>query len=122
MTNVAIHCDNHVYLKDIIDKLQDQIDIKPFLSLSEPLTNETIKLKNNLATDERQLITFQKKFNKYVDLKNNIESFLKCMTSTFDNVSSNQEVLNQNVRIYYYFITSSIFVYLYGYFFFSSLV
>lgn len=87
-------------MKDIIEKLQNQIDVKPLLYVCEQHTNDTFKLKNNLKAKEMRLITFKKQFDKYGVLKNNIESILFRITSDLEDTTPNREVADNNVRIH----------------------
>lgn len=98
---MAIHFDKLIYLKDIIEKLQNQIDVKPLLYVCEQHTNDTFKLKNNLRAKEIRLITFKKQFDKYSELKNNIELNLSSITSNLEIITPNQEIVNNNVRMGY---------------------
>jgi len=98
---VTIHYDKLIYLKDIIEKLQNQIDVKPLLYVCEQHTNDTFKLKNNLRAKEIRLITFKKQFDKYSELKNNIELSLSHITSNLENTTPNQEIVDNNVRMRY---------------------
>jgi len=98
---VTIHYDKLLYLKDIIEKLQNQIDVKPLLYICEQHTNDTFKLKNNLRAKEIRLITFKKQFDKYSELKNNIELSLSRITSNLENTNPNREIVDNNVRIRY---------------------
>lgn len=93
-----------MYLKDIAEKLQDQIDVKPLLYICEQHINDTFKLKNNLKTKEMRLIAFKKQFNMYNDQKNHIEANLLCINSSLENISSNQEIIENIVRKYYQYI------------------
>jgi len=99
---VTIHYDKLIYLKDIIEKLQNQIDVKPLLYICEQHTNDTFKLKNNLRAKEMRLMTFKKQFDKYSELKNNIESSLLRITTNLKDITPNQEIIDSNVRIYNY--------------------
>lgn len=98
---MTIHYDKLIYLKDIIEKLQNQIDVKPLLYVCEQHTNDTFKLKNNLRAKEIRLITFKKQFDKYSELKNNIELSLSHITSNLENTTPNQEIVDNNVRMRY---------------------
>lgn len=88
-------------MKDIIEKLQDQIDVKPLLYICEQHTNDTFKLKNNLRTKEMRLIAFKKQFEKYNDQKNHIEASLLCINPSIENISSNQDIIENIVRMWY---------------------
>lgn len=88
-------------MKDIIEKLQDQIDVKPLLYKCEQHTNNTFKLKNNLKTKEMSLIAFKKQFNKYSDQKNHIEANLLYITPSMENIFSNQDIIENIVRMCY---------------------
>lgn len=99
---MTIHYDKLIYLKDIIEKLQNQIDVKPLLYICEQHTNDTFKLKNNLRAKEMRLMTFKKQFDKYSELKNNIESSLLRITTNLKDITPNQEIIDTNVRIYNY--------------------
>lgn len=99
---MTIHYDKLIYLKDIIEKLQNQIDVKPLLYICEQHTNDTFKLKNNLRAKEMRLMTFKKQFDKYSELKNNIESSLLRITTNLKDITPNQEIIDSNVRIYNY--------------------
>lgn len=99
---MTIHYDKLIYLKDIIEKLQNQIDVKPLLYICEQHTNDTFKLKNNLRAKEMRLMTFKKQFDKYSELKNNIESILLRITTNLKDITPNQEIIDSNVRIYNY--------------------
>lgn len=94
---MAIHYDKLIYLKDIIDKLQNQIDVKPLLYTCEQHTNDTFKLKNNLRAKEMRLIAFKKTFEKYHDLKTSIKSSLLGIKSNLENITPNQEITDNNV-------------------------
>lgn len=99
---MTIHYDKFIYLKDIIEKLQNQIDVKPLLYVCEQHANDTFKLKNNLRSKEMRLMTFKKQFDKYSELKKNIESSLLRITSILKDITPNQEIIDSNVRIYNY--------------------
>lgn len=99
---MTIHYDKLIYLKDIIEKLQNQIDVKPLLYVCEQHVNDTFKLKNNLRAKEMRLMTFKKQFDKYSEVKNNIESNLLRITSNLKDITPNQEIIDSNVRIYNY--------------------
>lgn len=89
-------------MKDIIEKIQNQIDVKPLLYVCEQHTNDTFKLKNNLRAKEIRLITFKKQFDKYSELKNNVELSLSRITSNLEDITPNREIVETNVRIHYY--------------------
>jgi len=89
-------------LKDIIEKIQNQIDVKPLLYVCEQHTNDTFKLKNNLRAKEIRLITFKKQFDKYSELKNNVELSLSRITSNLEDITRNREIVENNVRMRYY--------------------
>jgi len=109
ITEVAIHYDSLLYLKDIIDKLENQIDVKPLLYVCEQHTNDTFKLKNNLRTKEIRLIDFKKHFIKYIVLKKNIESTLSRITSDLENIMPNQKIdYNNGIQSELQFIEESI--------------
>lgn len=91
-------------MKDIIEKLQDQIDVKPLLYTCEQHTNDTFKLKNNLRAKEMRLISFKKTFEKYHDLKTNIESNLLRIKSNLENITPNEEAPDINVRMHNYIV------------------
>jgi hypothetical protein len=95
-----MHYDKLIYLKEIIEKLQNQIDVKPLLYVCEQHTNDTFKLKNNLKAKEMRLITFKKQYDKYNELKNNIELSLLRITSNLEDITPSQEIVDNNVRIY----------------------
>ncbi|XP_026810785.1 uncharacterized protein LOC113552228 [Rhopalosiphum maidis] len=97
ITNVAMHYDKLIYLKDIIEKLQNQIDVKPLLYVCEQHTNDTFKLKNNLKAKEMRLITFKKQYDKYSELKNNIELSLLRITSNLEDITPSQEIVDNNI-------------------------
>lgn len=88
-------------MKDIIEKIQNQIDVKPLLYVCEQHTNDTFKLKNNLMAKEIRLITFKKQFDKYSELKNNIELSLSSITSNLEDITQNRDIVDNNVRIRY---------------------
>lgn len=90
-----------MHLRDIIEKLQDQIDVNPLLYVCEQHTNDTFKLKNHLRTKEMRLITFEKQFGKYKNLKNDIEASLLDISSNLDTYSVNREIVNKSVRIFF---------------------
>lgn len=89
-------------MKDIIEKIQNQIDVKPLLYVCEQHTNDTFKLKNNLRAKEIRLITFKKQFDKYSELKNNVELSLSRITSNLEDITRNREIVENNVRMRYY--------------------
>lgn len=99
-------------MKDIIEKLHDQIDVKPLLYTCEQHTNDTFKLKNNLRTKEVRLIVFKKQFGMYRGLKTSIETSLLGIKSNIENIAPKQEIINNNVRLH-----NSICVYLFRYLF-----
>lgn len=84
-------------MKDIIEKLQDQIYVKPLLYTCEQHTNDTFKLKNSLKAKEMRLIAFKKTFEKYYNLKTSIESSLLRIKSSLENTTPNQEITDYNV-------------------------
>lgn len=88
-------------MKDTIEKLQDRIDVKSLLYICEQHTNDTFKLKNNLRTKEVRLVAFKKQFEKYSDLKYNIESSLSLIALNLENITPNKEIADNNVRINY---------------------
>lgn len=88
-------------MKDVIEKIQNQIDVKPLLYVCEQHTNDTFKLKNNLRAKEIRLITFKKQFDKYSELKNNIELSLSRITSNLEDITPNREIVENNVRMRY---------------------
>lgn len=98
---MTVHYDKLIYLKDIIEKLQNQIDVKPLLYICEQHTNDTFKLKNNLRAKEMRLITFRKQFDKYSELKSNIELSLSRITSNLESTTPNLEIVDNNVRMRY---------------------
>lgn len=102
ITEVTIHYEKLVHLKDVIEKLQDQIDVKPLLYVCEQHAYDTFKLKNNLATKEMRLIAFQKQFNKYSIVKNDIESSLSAIKSNLDTNISQWKTVDINVRVFVY--------------------
>lgn len=102
ITKVTIHYEKLVHLKDVIGKLQDQIDVKPLLYVCEQHAYDTFKLKNNLATKEMRLIAFQKQFNKYSNVKNDIESSLSAIKSNLDTDMSQRKTVDINVRVFVY--------------------
>lgn len=102
ITEVAIHYEKLVHLKDVIEKLQDQIDVKPLLYVCEQHAYDTFKLKNTLATKEMRLIAFQKQFNKYSNVKNDIESSLSGIKSSLDTNMSQRKTVDINVRVFVY--------------------
>lgn len=87
-----------MYLKDIIEKLQHQIDVKPLLYVCEQHTDDAFKLKNNLRTKEIRLIFFKKQFERYSVLKDDIESSLFRITSSLEHKTPEKEVINHNVK------------------------
>lgn len=86
-------------MKEVIEKLNDQIDVKPLLCICNQHTNDTFKLKNNLKTKEMRLIAFKKKFDKYSDLKSRIESALSHIDLSLENETPNQKIVDNKVRI-----------------------
>jgi len=89
-------------LKDIIEKIQNQIDVKPLLYVCEQHTNDTFKLKNNLRAKEIRLMTFKKQFDKYSELKKNVVLSLSRITSNLEDITPNREIVENNVRMRYY--------------------
>lgn len=68
----------------------------PLLYTCEQHTNDTFKLKNNLRIKEIRLISFKKQFDKYRDLKNSIESSLLQIKTNLENITPNQEIIDDN--------------------------
>lgn len=95
---VVIHYEKLLYLREIIEKLQDQIDVKPLLYICEQHTNDTFKLKNNLRNKEIRLIAFEKQFNKFNSLKNNAEISLSKISASLESTSPNYGIVDYNVR------------------------
>lgn len=86
-------------MKDIIEKIQDQINVNPLLYICEQHKNSAYKLKNNLRINEIQLTAFKKQFDKYNDLKINIQSKLLYLKSNLENVTPIREIVDNNVII-----------------------
>lgn len=98
IAEVTIHYDTLIFLKDVIEKLQDEIDVKPLLYICEQHTNDSFKLKNNLKTKEIRLIAFNEKFNGYNNLKNNVKTNLLLIKSNLESLTPNRETINNYVR------------------------
>jgi len=75
--------------------------VQPLLYVCEQHTNDTFKLKNNLKAKEMQLRTFKKQFDKYGELKNNIKLSLFHITTNLEDITPNQEIVDNNVRMCY---------------------